>query len=408
MTRLIFVTVLMCVAALCRGQHEEIVLNNASFEDIPHQGTLEYAIGIRGWYDCGSIQFPTESPPDIHPVSINQYQDFWGVIHAPQHGETYLGLVVRDNDSWESLSQRISAPLRAGQCYEISLYTSRSLKYVSGSHEIFKRENRQVKVNYTEPVVLRIWGGSGVCGRQELLAESKPVSNLHWKKYTFKLEPSREYNYISFGAFYEVPVMFPYNGHLLLDNISTIVEIPCNDLVTSIKPKNNKDKVSSASPKQHKKSPQTENVPSQPVQQNTHQLITSRQPKKVSGLGYNKITKGQIITIENLYFHSDKTEVLEESHEELNRIFEFLTRNRGVVVEIGGHTNTVPPKEYCMKLSKERAKAVADYLLEKGIAKHRIKYRGYGKTNPIVEDDKYDMEARQKNQRVEIKILELG
>ena len=104
----------------------------------------------------------------------------------------------------------------------------------------------------------------------------------------------------------------------------------------------------------------------------------------------------------------DKSKVAEGSFKELDRIFKFLVENDGVVVEIGGHTNTIPPEDYCLKLSTARARKVANYLIEQGIAEHRIKYKGYGKSKPIVVQEGNDMEARQKNQRVEIKILEVG
>jgi len=403
MARLISTGFLIFCFYVCIGQTGEIFLNNPSFEDRPHQGGGEYDIGIRGWYDCGTIQFPGETPPDVHPI------DFWQVTQTPIDGNTYLGLVIRDNDSWESVSQRLPEGLKAGTCYEISAQLARSIKYLSGSKEIRSKFKRDILVNYTEPAVLRIWGGTGVCGRQELLAESRPVSSEKWEKHTFRLEPNREYNYISFEAFYEVPVLFPYNGHILLDNLSSILEIPCDDNVAIEEPlqeiKVTRPPQEELKAKTHKE-PETITSTSPIASNTTSPKVTP--PEKISGLGYEKITKGQIIRIENLYFEMDKSKVAEGSFKELDRIFKFLVENDGVVVEIGGHTNTIPPEDYCLKLSTARARKVANYLIEQGIAEHRIKYKGYGKSKPIVVQEGNDMEARQKNQRVEIKILEVG
>ncbi|RMD97408.1 MAG: OmpA family protein, partial [Bacteroidetes bacterium] len=58
------------------------------------------------------------------------------------------------------------------------------------------------------------------------------------------------------------------------------------------------------------------------------------------------------------------------------------------------------------KLSTERAKAVADYLILKGIDPERLKYKGYGKRQPI--DTNRTAAGRKRNQRVEIKILSLN
>lgn len=409
MYRLITTLFALVTCSFLFGQQEEIELNNPSFEDVPHQGIdITRDMGIRGWYSCGTLQFPGESAPDIHPVPPRSFKDssYWRVTKTAYEGDTYLGLVVRDNDTWESVSQRLPTTLRAGVCYEVSMYLMRSPVYVSGSKEKRTKKGSFEMVNYTQPTVLRIYGGTGVCGRQEIIASSKPIANGEWEQYTFKLEPTRNTNYITLEAFWQTPVRLPYNGHVLVDNLSTIVEIPCDDIVAEVAPQNE----APPKPKPKKTSPKPkEKVKKAPVQQSGIVTTTNRPaPRKVSGLGYEKIKEGQIIRIENLYFQMDKSMVLEKSFTELDKIHQFLMKNNGVVVEIGGHTNTVPPKEYCLRLSKERAKSVADYLIDKGISEHRIKYKGYGKSKPILENDKFDMEARQKNQRVEIKILELG
>tara|TARA_Y100000385_G_C13105914_1_gene647766 strand:- start:2664 stop:3905 length:1242 start_codon:yes stop_codon:yes gene_type:complete len=412
MSKLLNIVIAILIYTLSFGQGDEIILSNPSFEEVPHQGVSTLDPGIRGWYDCGSLQFPAESPPDIHPVPSQLYDknSYWQVTKEAHDGDTYLGLVVRDNDSWESVSQRLPSTLYAGSCYEVSLFLVQSERYISGSKELRDKYQSNQLVNYTEPAVLRIWAGTGVCGRQEKLAESRPVGNTKWEKNTFKLEPTRDYNYITLEAFYEVPVLFAYNGHILVDNISSIKEIPCNDLyVVETKPE-----IKKSTPKTNRTSqpkPKQNNVvlgQSSPTSIDYNNTNQPKKPKKVSGLGFKEISKGQIITIENLYFNMDKSEIKEESFKELNTVYNFLDSNDDVVVEIGGHTNTVPPKDFCMRLSKERAKAVADYLVDQGIPEYRIKYKGYGKSKPIVEDDKYDMKARQKNQRVEIKILDLG
>jgi outer membrane protein OmpA-like peptidoglycan-associated protein len=87
----------------------------------------------------------------------------------------------------------------------------------------------------------------------------------------------------------------------------------------------------------------------------------------------------------------------------LNEIYTFLASNPDVVVEIGGHTNGIPPDDYCDRLSTARAKAVAEHLVSKGIPKDRLQYKGYGKRQPVA-TNKSDY-GRKQNQRVEIKIL---
>ena len=74
-----------------------IVLNNPSFEDAAHIGVIGGS-GPSGWYDCPSKA--GESAPDVQPGQ-------WKVSRPPSNGATYLGLVVRDRESWEGVGQRL-------------------------------------------------------------------------------------------------------------------------------------------------------------------------------------------------------------------------------------------------------------------------------------------------------------
>ena len=128
--------------------------------------------------------------------------------------------------------------------------------------------------------------------------------------------------------------------------------------------------------------------------------------KVMAGLDVKKIKVGQVLRINNLYFQADSVDITEKSKPVLDEIFEFLNNNPNIVVEIGGHTNNIPSDEYCDKLSTERAKNVAEYLIKRGIDKARISYRGYGKKKPIATNS--TAAGRKKNQRVEMKILSVG
>ena len=114
---------------------------------------------------------------------------------------------------------------------------------------------------------------------------------------------------------------------------------------------------------------------------------------------------GQTLRVEELYFDADSTDIRPESAPMLDEVYSFLANNNNIVIEIGGHTNGLPEHEYCDRLSTARAKSVADYLYSKGIPTTRIAYKGYGKRQPVASNA--TVEGRRKNQRVEIKILEI-
>ena len=382
------------------GQETSIEIENPSFEDVPRQGGVFRDATITGWYDCGELKFRSETPPDLHPINA------WKVTTPPSHGNTYLGMVVRDNDTWESVAQRLRTPLEAGQCYSFSIELARSKFYVSGSRKTNSMEN------YTEPAVLRIWGGTGICGKQELLGVSVTVSNSEWRTYEFKFEPQRTVTYFTLEAFYQTPTLVPYNGHLLLDNASEITLIPCDEeqfLATESSPEKSDEVIKKPNiPQQTAPVPVAEML-GDPQEAITYEEEPVSEPEvlkeRIDGLYSGNYSKGDIIRINSIYFDEDADDVKSESTNAIKEIYDFMLRNKGIIIEVGGHTNTVPPTSYCDDLSSRRAKAVAKILAAKGIPTDRLYYKGYGKRKPIVTHEGNNFGARRKNQRVEIKIL---
>lgn len=114
---------------------------------------------------------------------------------------------------------------------------------------------------------------------------------------------------------------------------------------------------------------------------------------------------GQKFQLPNLYFAPDSYALTKSAKRSLLRLYRFLNDNSKLKIEVGGHTNTLPPDDYSNTLSTNRAKNVAYYLFDKGISKNRITYKGYGKRRPI--NTTFTDKARLQNQRVEIKVLSL-
>lgn len=356
------------------AQNDTIYLTNPSFEDYPQPSNPP-----RGWKDCG---WQSESPPDTHPAGNFE------VAKPAYDGATYLGMVVRDNDTWESVNQRLSQPMVAGQCYEFTIMLARSELYVSVSQASGQ------DANYTTPVKLKIYGAFALCGRDEILGETKEVVNHRWVEYRFKFEPTQNFSHITLEAFYKTPTLFSYNGNILVDKASAIVPIPCDETVAVQEP-TPEPPVKPAPPK-----PEPEPIIPQPVPD------TPKEVKKdvtLAGVERANMKEGQIIRLKNVYFQADSTNITSNSYEALDKIFDFLNANRDVIIEVGGHTNSRPQHDYADNLSNERAKSVRNYLVSKGIDQRRIKYKGYGKRNPIATNETPG--GRKMNQRVEIKIL---
>ncbi len=355
-----------------KGQDEAvpIVLKNPSFEAVPVEGGKNMRFSLDNWLDCGAVG---QTPPDIHPVPGGGQ---FGVTQKPADGVSYLGMVVRSDGTWETVSQKLESPLLEGKCYEFTISLCRSEKYLSGSSIDETQE-----FEYTTPARLRIWGGVG-CNKAELLAESSLVISYRWLEYNFRFEPKSAHSYIILEAYYDSQTPSRrYNGNILLDKASAIIPVPCKVVEPEVE----------------------EPIVEEPVVEEPVVEEPVKKPKILQELEREKLREGQTIRIDQLYFAADSSAISSNSSEVLAEIYDFLASNPEVVVEIGGHTNGIPSHEYCDRLSTERAKAVVDYLTEKGIPRKRLEYKGYGKRNPV--DTNKTSAGRKKNQRVEIKIL---
>jgi OOP family OmpA-OmpF porin len=118
------------------------------------------------------------------------------------------------------------------------------------------------------------------------------------------------------------------------------------------------------------------------------------------------VQENAVITLNNIFFDFDKATLKEESSPELNRVVNLMKEKTGMTVEITGHTDAIGTDEYNLTLSERRAKAVMDYLVEKGkIEKNRITVAFFGESKPVESNE--TKEGRKKNRRVEFKIIKL-
>lgn len=388
-------SITFCVLAVLGMQHtmkgqDTIYLTNPSFEDYPRPGKPP-----TGWYDCG---FPGETPPDVQPDAT------FSVSKPASDGDTYMGMVVRDNDTWESVSQRLARPLRKGKCYEFSMDLARSELYISVSRV------SEETANYATPAKLRIYGGFGYCDKQYMLAESKLIINHRWLQYNFRFEPPADYTYLIFEVFYQTPTLFPYNGNVLLDNASGVREIPCNE-ETPVEPQ---EIVKETNPRPTPEIRPTPQPPARdprvvetppPPQEELPEATPPKPERKIvlGGKEVGEVREGATIRIDKLFFESNKAIIKEESYETLDEVYQLLQSLPDVIVEIGGHSNGLAGTSFANKLSTDRARSVADYLIQKGVDRDRLRSRGYGKTQPIASNE--SLQGRQQNQRVEIKII---
>ncbi|MGH1437284.1 MAG: OmpA family protein [Lewinella sp.] len=103
--------------------------------------------------------------------------------------------------------------------------------------------------------------------------------------------------------------------------------------------------------------------------------------------------------VQSIAFETGSATLRSESYAILDKVVDILQRYAGYKVRIGGHTDSIGSAGDNLNLSKRRAKACYDYLLNKGINATRMSHEGYGETQPIG-DNRY-APGREQNRRVE-------
>ncbi len=112
---------------------------------------------------------------------------------------------------------------------------------------------------------------------------------------------------------------------------------------------------------------------------------------------------GQTVVLKNVFFETNSFELKPSSYTELGKLVDLLNQYDLLHIEIGGHTDSIGSAEYNLELSTNRAESVYQYLIDKGIVEERLSYRGYGKTQPIAENE--TEVGRAINRRTEFKII---
>lgn len=117
----------------------------------------------------------------------------------------------------------------------------------------------------------------------------------------------------------------------------------------------------------------------------------------------NTIEIDSSITLKNIIFEFNKSDLLPQSYIELSRLKYLMEQNPNIRIKLEGHTDNVGGYKFNLKLSVERAEAVVAYLINEGIDPSRIEYAGYSYSKPLVSND--TDEGRQINRRVVFKII---
>ncbi|MBI1307893.1 MAG: OmpA family protein [Bacteroidetes bacterium] len=128
-----------------------------------------------------------------------------------------------------------------------------------------------------------------------------------------------------------------------------------------------------------------------------------------NGGGYNTSATDEVpkeaqdkvdMAAKNIYFETGSSTIKQESFGNLDSIVAILLTYPTLDADIEGYTDDVGDDDDNQKLSQERADAVRNYIISKGVDGNRLTSTGYGEKNPIAKNN--SDENRAKNRRVEV------
>lgn len=122
--------------------------------------------------------------------------------------------------------------------------------------------------------------------------------------------------------------------------------------------------------------------------------------EQIANLQASKSERGLVITLGDVLFDTNKSELRSGAHYTIDKLAAFLAEYSTRKALIEGFTDSTGSTEYNLSLSKRRAEAVQNALTSRGIDSNRLMTRGYGVAFPVASNE--TAEGRQRNRRVEV------
>lgn len=372
------------------AQHQEAnLVSNPSFEEYLECPRRIDALGVltivEAWYQPtgGSADYYNRCGSRECGVPRNKLG-----IQEPHSGDGYCGIYCSKTEYREYLQTQLKEPLRKGESYRLAFYVSLS-EYSSGAVATIGALLSKNRISDTsramlmEKQVRQI--ASGV--RQTVATNYEPQvvnpfkrvidDTKGWTLVSGDFTAQGGEEFLTIGNFFpaaqsnvtdidSLTYLLP-GAYYYIDDIS-LVCLSCGNTAAE----NNSERETDQ-----------KNLP----------------------LPDDTLHAGTSFVLDNIFFDYDKATLLQQSYKELQMILQLLQRHPSMHIEISGHTDSHGSTEYNRRLSENRAKAVVDYLIAKGIDPRRLQYKGYGESKPIATNS--TEEGRARNRRVEFKVLSM-
>lgn len=129
---------------------------------------------------------------------------------------------------------------------------------------------------------------------------------------------------------------------------------------------------------------------------------TFKKPESVASIEASP-KKEEVFILDDVLFDFNSYRLNEQHTAGLDSLIDILNQDKKIIIRISGHTDKSGNERYNLKLSRDRAEAVAIYLIDHAIEEDRISFEGYGSARPLATND--TEEGRKKNRRVEIVMI---
>lgn len=337
------------------GGHSQNLVNNPSFEEYKKapkkisqiENALYWIKPTRGTSDYFTKESSKIEPRIGVPKNKNGYQE-------PKSGSSYVGLLAQlgTTDGGEYIQTVLKSSLKASTKYCVKFYISLSDKSPMGSKSIgmfISKEVIKSKESGALPFKPQIETRS-----EEILSDKE-----NWREVCGIYTAEGGEKALIIGTFLKEynKIKTSNSAYYYIDDVS-VIEV------------NNENK------------------------------CDCKEEKKDSVLIKQFVSElNKPIILENIIFEFGKSELKESSFVELDQLVNELQENPSYKIRLSGHTDNIGREEDNLQLSHARAKAIADYLIDKEIDPTRIAYKGYGSKNPIADNE--TEEGREINRRVE-------
>lgn len=357
---------------------------------------------VEGWYQptSGSADYFNQCSQQSCGIPRNKmgYQQ-------PHSGNGYCGIYCNKTEYREYIQTELKESLQAGCIYHLSFYVSLSeystcgIATMGGLLTTNRLEDTSHRVLSQQETRDLGWGTTQTISTYYTpqVQNSRDSVLLDWRRWqkvegTFTVQGGERF--LTIGNF------LPASKSGIMDDDSLTHELTgayyfIDDVSLTLQqcPKpvklDNNPSVSKTKPEQV----QNNNTP-------------EKQPVDVqTSFEENQIKKGSTIILHNIFFEFDKSTLLQQSYNELQRLLSLLHHYPTMKIMIIGHTDSKGEAVYNMRLSESRAKAVVEYLIKKGIDTKRLQWKGRGSFEPV--DTNATEAGRANNRRVEMKILSM-